>query len=98
MRQSFNLTRGLSNASHKIDTAEGCAYECASFKFRGEQVVARDGFQEEFQFDGFGYWYLHPTQNAIFEVFFSERFPLGYSRKYQDATVEKFLRSLRFAG
>ena len=97
MKKSFNLTRGLSNASHKIEVGRKCAYECVRFQFRGNRVDSGDGFQQEFEFHGSGYWYLHPTQNAIFEVFFSERFPVGFSRKYQNITVEKFLKSARFA-
>ena len=96
MKRSFNLTRGLSNSSQNIEVGRNCAYDCVRFEFSGNRTGSKADKDQKFAFHGNGYWYLHPTQDAIFEVFFSERFPAEASRRYDNSTLRKFLKSLRF--
>lgn len=96
LEASADFTRGLKPLAHQVTKGKGCNYDCARFEFRAEQGVSTMDPREGFKFHGLGYRFLNPTENTVYEVLFTERFPVLSRRRYSNITVESFLKSFRF--
>ena len=96
MQNYIRKGRTFTGGQLNTNIGQGCKYNCASYNFNAVKAGSRKFPNTTFNFLVSGYFFQHPTNNAIFEVMLSERFPIGQKSRLNKQAVDQFFKSLRF--